>query len=51
MNYELMNSDEVISELVSDKNGLTDNEVKKRLVMYGKNYFNFSFYLYIFIYD
>ena len=37
MNYELMNSDEVISELVSDKNGLTDNEVKKRLVMYGKN--------------
>ena len=37
MNYEIMNSDEVISELVSDKNGLTDNEVKKRLVMYGKN--------------
>ena len=37
MNYELMNSDEVISELVSDKNGLTDNEVKKRLIMYGKN--------------
>lgn len=37
MDYELMSSEDVINELVSNNNGLTDNEVKKRIVIYGKN--------------
>lgn len=37
MDFELKTKEEVIEELSSNINGLTNNEVNKRLLIYGKN--------------